>query len=317
MHGSWDNYADHHAPLFKRPFDQWSTRHLNCDDAMSYWIRKGAPASKLIMGIPFYGRSFTLSYAQNSDPRSTIRGGGKKGVYTEEKGFLAYYEVCSLIREGGWQQTTDPAGSPYMYKGDQWIGYDDVHFVTQKMQYIRTKNLGGAMIWAIDLDDFQGVCGQKWPLLNAINQGLGRTVVTTQETTPETEAVVVEATTVEQEQEQTTQTEPETTPTTTTPTTTTTTTTTPTTTALPITIATITEDNNSVDVAQQDSMPIEFKCESDGYFRDPYDCGRFYRCVWGIKHSFVCPAGLMFDTNFFVCNWPFLVNCQAKSSKKT
>jgi len=42
------------------------------------------------------------------------------------------------------------------------------------MEYVKERGLGGAMMWAVGLDDFNGVCGPKWPLLTAINEGLGR-----------------------------------------------------------------------------------------------------------------------------------------------
>ena len=59
-------------------------------------------------------------------------------------------------------------------QGDQWIGFDTVENVRRKMEYVKTKGLGGAMIWAIDLDDYQGVCGTKWPLLTNMNLILRR-----------------------------------------------------------------------------------------------------------------------------------------------
>jgi chitinase len=62
---------------------------------------------------------------------------------------------------------------PYAYDNDQWVGYDDRHHITQKAKFIKELNLGGAMIWAIDLDDFNGICCKiKSPLLKTINREL-------------------------------------------------------------------------------------------------------------------------------------------------
>ena len=59
-------------------------------------------------------------------------------------------------------------------KGNQWIGFDTPSSIKRKMNYVKTKKLGGAMIWAIDLDDYLGACGSKWPLLSTMNHELRR-----------------------------------------------------------------------------------------------------------------------------------------------
>ena len=42
--------------------------------------------------------------------------------------------MCQELRNGGWTEMQDAAGGPYMYKGNQWIGYDDVAYVLRKVR---------------------------------------------------------------------------------------------------------------------------------------------------------------------------------------
>ena len=46
-------------------------------------------------------------------------------------------------------------------------------FAVFQVEYAVWKRLGGAMVWSIDTDDFDGACGgSKYPLLQSINSAL-------------------------------------------------------------------------------------------------------------------------------------------------
>lgn len=59
---------------------------------MGYMLRLGAPASKLVMGIPTFGKSFTLASSEMGIG-APVSGPGLPGRFTKEEGVLAYYEV--------------------------------------------------------------------------------------------------------------------------------------------------------------------------------------------------------------------------------
>lgn len=59
-------------------------------------MEAGAEREKLVLGIPTYGRSFTLYNAESTDIGAPADGPGEQGDATREKGYLAYYEVHNL-----------------------------------------------------------------------------------------------------------------------------------------------------------------------------------------------------------------------------
>lgn len=65
---------------------------------MGYALRLGVPAKKLLMGIPTFGKSFTLA-SSKSGVGAPISGPGLPGKFTKEGGILAYYEVGLGRRE--------------------------------------------------------------------------------------------------------------------------------------------------------------------------------------------------------------------------
>ncbi|XP_054011753.1 probable chitinase 10 [Hylaeus anthracinus] len=176
-HGFWDGKTGHVAPLY--PNSKEEMNQLNANFSIIYWLERGVPSSKLVMGIPAYGQSFTLSEKPQTKeiPGFNVQtsGPGRPGEFTKSAGLLAYYEICDNAKNKRWSVTENPGGrvGPYITKGDQWISYDDVSSILQKAEFINTLNLGGAMMWSLDMDDFRGRCGYgRYPLLSAVNQGI-------------------------------------------------------------------------------------------------------------------------------------------------
>jgi len=180
-HGAWEKFASHHSPIYPRveskEFDP-NDHEFNVNTSVSHWLKLGMPAKKIILGVPFYGRSFYLEKPADSYKTfgfgEKARSGGEAGLFTREKGYLAYYEICKGLKDKSWTKHRDHQSKlAFATKSNQWVGYDDIQAMREKSEFIIRRKLGGAMVWAVDLDDFRGICcNVRFPLLKTLNYKL-------------------------------------------------------------------------------------------------------------------------------------------------
>lgn len=174
-HGSWDAKAGHNSPLYADRDGTDEDKKLTVDYTVRLFLTLGVPLEKLILGIPYYGRSFTLKNKKERRFGAKTIGSGKPGMSTREQGFLSYgFEICKYVKEEKWTRGWSKSQRvPYAYKENQWVGYDDEDSINIKVNYIINHCLGGAMVWSIDLDDFGGFCSNTtFPLSRMISDNL-------------------------------------------------------------------------------------------------------------------------------------------------
>ncbi|WP_306783634.1 glycosyl hydrolase family 18 protein [Flavobacterium poyangense] len=152
----------------------------------------GYPANKLIMGIPFYGKIFNNVANNGTDPnypglfvtapRDAVSGCNPQsplgtwdtGARCENSGSI---EICDLVGNqvtvphpyldpntmlvtpkaaaDGWVRYFDNRTKvPYLYNArtQQFISYEDKQSIDLKVQYLKSKNLAGGMIWELSQD---------------------------------------------------------------------------------------------------------------------------------------------------------------------
>lgn len=78
-----------------------------------------------------------------------------------------------MLKNGAQYIWDDEQKVPYAIDGDQWVGFDDERSIREKLRWISDNGYGGAMVWTVDMDDFQGTCaGRKYPLIGLMGEEL-------------------------------------------------------------------------------------------------------------------------------------------------
>jgi chitinase len=128
------------------------------DATVTKLLELGVPASKVLLGIGFYGRGWTGV--------SAVRPGGHAdgpadGRY--EKGAEDYEILAVRCPPSG-----TVGGTAYAHCGDQWWSYDTPATIRTKMAYARSRSLAGAFAWELSGDT------RTADLLTAMSDGLSR-----------------------------------------------------------------------------------------------------------------------------------------------
>ncbi|WP_432134123.1 glycosyl hydrolase family 18 protein [Streptomyces sp. bgisy154] len=125
-------------------------------DAIAKYKAKGVPASKLLVGIGFYGRGWT---GVTQDAPGGTATGPAAGTY--EQGIEDY-----KVLKNSCPATGTVAGTAYAHCGTNWWSYDTPATIGAKMTWAKNQGLGGAFFW-----EFSGDTGNG-ELVSAIDSGL-------------------------------------------------------------------------------------------------------------------------------------------------
>jgi chitinase len=144
---------------------------------------QSTPASKIIVGLATYGRTFggvtfpSPLANQPFGPGASFLYPGGPGYYSGQSGMLSYYEILGNFKTNFYEGTqTNPLTQTAYAWGQQlktWVSYDSASTAASKGKYVVDNNLGGAMIYTLDFDNFFDVL-VPYALTNEVADGLGR-----------------------------------------------------------------------------------------------------------------------------------------------
>jgi chitinase len=159
FHTGGSPIAGHHSNLY--PSKSIHFTGPSADKAIQQHIDAGIPSHKLVLGVPFYGRSWTgvrstdngLYQWTSSSERGSAGFDDLRDEYINKNGFTRYWD--------------EEAKAPYLWNPDTQtiFVYDDEESIAHKTNYIKARGLGGAMFW-----EYSSNYGEE--LLNALHNGL-------------------------------------------------------------------------------------------------------------------------------------------------
>lgn len=155
----------HHSPL-------WGNDSASA--AVDYLLAQGVPASKIRIGSPLYARSWGKALLQKIMVGTNASGKGKTGDIVWNK-IKKLESVAVPAGQPGWHMGYDEdAQAAYLWNDDptssayrDFLSYESERSLDAKLRYIKTKGLGGMIVWETAGDE-----PGEFPMLTRMHNAL-------------------------------------------------------------------------------------------------------------------------------------------------
>lgn len=134
--GSWDSVAGHQANLLPSTQNRASTP-FNTEQAVQHYKSQGVHPSKIVLGMPLYGRSFQNTEGIGKQYSGVGEGSWENGVF----------DYKALPLPGAEECYDDEAKATYSYDAQKkhLVTYDTREMAREKAKWIKKESLGGGM----------------------------------------------------------------------------------------------------------------------------------------------------------------------------
>ncbi|XP_077556361.1 chitinase-3-like protein 1 [Haemaphysalis longicornis] len=165
LYQPYRNYTRHNSPLFKNQDElkseliSWKDKILfstaDVNWTVHYLINQSLAIKKLNVGLPVFGRTFSLADPEKHDFLAPATGPGP-GI---GNGFIEYHWVCKFEKQNGTTRMYhNKTEAPYVYNKTVWVAYNEKRAITAKVEWVVSNKYGGVMTYALNFDDINNTC---------------------------------------------------------------------------------------------------------------------------------------------------------------
>ncbi len=142
LNGPWSSYANFNAPLYNRA--DLPTDGGDVSGGASAYLSYGIPASKIVLGMPFYGYQYTVVNNNNNglgckfSGASSITYDDVVSKYLNNSNYACFFDETAKV--------------PYIFGNNTFVSYEDDRSITAKANFAKSKGFSGIGAWELSFD---------------------------------------------------------------------------------------------------------------------------------------------------------------------